>query len=148
MDPTGSGPLGPPVFPPEPSQALPCFAVPTGHEITAGGRKLVGSAQKWSRGGFLQHGSILLSLDSQLWRLATGLDPGTDLGAVGLEALAGKKIQAEDLVEALGAQFRARFGEAALPGVLSQEEAELAQALARKKYASASWNVGRQPPDL
>jgi lipoate-protein ligase A len=37
-----------------------CFASVSRHEIVAGGRKIVGSAQRRSGGAFLQHGSILL----------------------------------------------------------------------------------------
>jgi hypothetical protein len=36
-----------------------CFAGAGGHEMTVGGRKLVGSALRRGRRGFLQHGSIL-----------------------------------------------------------------------------------------
>ncbi len=36
-----------------------CFATAGRHEITVGGRKLIGSAQRWLAHGFLQHGSIL-----------------------------------------------------------------------------------------
>lgn len=131
----------------EPPQALPCFAVPTGHEITAGGKKLVGSAQKWSRSGFLQHGSILLALDSQLWRQATGLSPATELGAIGLDTLAGKESTRDDLVQALDGEFRKLFGEPGTSSSLSPEEAEMADILAEKKYTSASWNVRRETRD-
>lgn len=133
--------------PREPSQVLPCFAVPTGHEITAGGKKLVGSAQKWSRRGFLQHGSILLTIDSRLWRRATGLGREDQLQAVGLDTLAGKKIALGDLVEAIQEQFGQIFGETGRPSSLSHEEEETAKALAREKYASDSWNVSRQIGD-
>ena len=37
-----------------------CFREPAPGELTVGGRKLVGSAQRRRRGGLLQHGSILL----------------------------------------------------------------------------------------
>ncbi len=41
-----------------------CFASKTRHEITAGGRKIAGSAQRRLRGAALQHGSIVLSIDA------------------------------------------------------------------------------------
>ena len=40
-----------------------CFEVPSSYEITAGGRKLVGSAQARKREGVLQHGSLPLTGD-------------------------------------------------------------------------------------
>lgn len=38
----------------------PCLVSVSRHEITAGGRKIVGSAQRRARGAFIQHGSILV----------------------------------------------------------------------------------------
>lgn len=40
-----------------------CFAAVSAHEITVGGRKLVGSAQRRFRDAILQHGSIPLTVD-------------------------------------------------------------------------------------
>jgi lipoyl(octanoyl) transferase len=40
---------------------LPCFLSPNRHEIMAGGKKLVGSAQKRTAGAVLQHGSVPLT---------------------------------------------------------------------------------------
>jgi len=39
---------------------LPCFASTSKFEVTCGGKKLVGSAQRQTQNAFLQHGSILL----------------------------------------------------------------------------------------
>lgn len=46
-----------------------CFAEPNAGELVASGRKLVGSAQFRDRGGFVQHGSVLLDDDQA--RIAT-----------------------------------------------------------------------------
>lgn len=46
-----------------PLDAGPCFDLPAGGEVVAGGRKLVGSAQARLGGALLQHGSILLHDD-------------------------------------------------------------------------------------
>jgi len=40
-------------------QGFACFSAAGGHEITVGGRKLVGSALRRGRRAFLQHGSLL-----------------------------------------------------------------------------------------
>ncbi|MBF0171383.1 MAG: lipoate--protein ligase family protein [Nitrospinae bacterium] len=42
-----------------------CFSSRTRHEITVGGKKVVGSAQRRVRGGALQHGSVILSMDTK-----------------------------------------------------------------------------------
>jgi len=58
-----------------------CFASASRHEILAGGRKLVGSAQRRSGGAFLQHGSILLEGHAE--RLARLLRPNAAGGRTG-----------------------------------------------------------------
>ncbi len=47
---------------PSPMDA-PCFVSTSRYEITAGGRKLIGSAQRRLKRSFLQHGSILIDCD-------------------------------------------------------------------------------------
>jgi lipoate-protein ligase A len=42
-----------------------CFSVPSKSELLVGGRKICGSAQVRKRGGFLQHGSLLLAFDPE-----------------------------------------------------------------------------------
>ena len=53
-----------------------CFKASTGTEIEAAGLKLVGSAQRRTRWGFLQHGSIRLRDDSELYRKLFDTSPG------------------------------------------------------------------------
>ena len=53
-----------------------CFAAPLTDELCAGGRKLVGSAQRRAGGGVLQHGSIRMTPDPPLVRAAAGLGDG------------------------------------------------------------------------
>jgi len=85
------------------SPGFDCFARPAAHEICAGGRKLVGSAQRRSGAGFLQHGSLRLAPDPPRAVGAAGLEAGgstslRELGWCGsLDSLRGA------LAEALGA---------------------------------------------
>ena len=55
----------------EESYGAVCFDVASDYELTAGGRKIVGSAQARRGGALLQHGSILLDVDWDAW--ASGL---------------------------------------------------------------------------
>jgi lipoate-protein ligase A len=121
-------------------RGLACFAVRSGHEIEASGRKLVGIAQLWSRRGFLQHGSILLSLDRPLWREATrsGSD-GIDRTAVALDELIDSPPGFERLVDLLEAEFSRVFGVPPAEGGLRDPEAREAEFLARAKYRSSAW---------
>lgn len=94
---------------------LPCYAVATGHEITAGGRKLVAGAQRWRRGALLQHGSIPWTVDRTLTNIVVGLPPESPIGAVGLGELPplGEGPTApscEAVAVALDDSFRREFG--------------------------------------
>ncbi|NRA04268.1 MAG: lipoate--protein ligase family protein [Myxococcales bacterium] len=60
-----------------------CFKSATGTEIEAAGLKLVGSAQRRTRWGFLQHGSIRLRDDSELYRALFGTGPPPALPETG-----------------------------------------------------------------
>jgi len=73
-----------------------CFAAAGGHEITARGRKLVGSALRRSRHAFLQHGSLLVGPGhEQLPRYVAGSDPSTHEAAI--EDLRRRTITLEQL---------------------------------------------------
>ncbi len=61
--------------PPDPSHPS-CFAASTAADLVHGdGGKRIGSAQLWRRGVLLQHGSILLSPEADLWRHVLAEDP-------------------------------------------------------------------------
>jgi lipoate-protein ligase A len=127
---------------------LPCFAVPTGHEITSGGKKLVGSAQKWTHRGFLQHGSIILRLDRELWKKTTALARPSDLGAMSLEELTKRSVVASELAMSLRRSFEAQFRGPPSTGELSEQETEIARILAREKYGSDTWNLHHKAPEI
>ncbi len=54
-----------------------CFSGATGNEIDLDAAKLVGSAQRRTAWALLQHGSIRLSDDRDLYRQLTGSEPGS-----------------------------------------------------------------------
>ena len=58
-----------------------CFAISQQHEILSAGRKLVGSAQRRTVRGFLQHGSILMDFDLHLLRGALRGQTPTNLAS-------------------------------------------------------------------
>ena len=91
---------------------LPCLAVATGHEITAGGRKLVAGAQRWRRGAFLQHGSIPWTVNAELTNRVAGLPTCSPVAAVGLAEAAPEDCGRPALPEVAGAllgAFARRF---------------------------------------
>lgn len=98
---------------------LPCHAVATGHELSAGGRKLVSGAQRWRRGAFLQHGSIPWTVDRALTNALAGLPPDSPIEAVGLGELpprtAGEtRPSLEAVAGALELSFRRKLGNCVL----------------------------------
>lgn len=89
--------------------AAPCFAAPTRSELVAGGRKIMGSAQRRVGRSFLQHGSLLLG-DAHLdlaeflripptavteWRNRLRADTTT------VTHEAGRRVPLSELIEAL-----------------------------------------------
>jgi lipoate-protein ligase A len=136
IDPPASSPL------PRAPEHLPCLAVPTGHEITAGGKKLVASAMRFRRRGFLQHGSILWSIDRALWAELTRLETRAPLPAIGLHELDTPGFGEASLVEAISSAFAELFGAEASAAGLTLAESERASQLA-EKYASLTWTQDR-----
>lgn len=94
---------------PGPGGAAPPCLVSTGrHEITAGGRKIAGSAQRRTRRAFVQHGSILLGPGSE--RIVRYLrHPHGDLSA-SITTVAGETGLPADRA-AVGGALAESFGE-------------------------------------
>ena len=91
---------------PTPLDAGPCFQVAAGGEVTAGGRKLVGSAQVKMRNILLQHGSILVADDQGLLAgLGDGVACAVDRPAT-VESLLGRRPAEGELEGAVLSAFR------------------------------------------
>lgn len=72
-----------------------CMAVTAPGEITALGRKFVGSAQVRHNGKLLQHGVIVRRYDVELLqKLIPGAEPGVDLHTLGFANLQPEEVQA------------------------------------------------------
>lgn len=121
----------------KPPLALPCLAVPERHEITAGGRKLVASAQRRTTRGFLQHGSILFRVDEALWGRIAAPGGRSRLEAVGIADLISDLPAPSALSSALRWAFEQAFQGEAEPGELDEKERSLVSSL-RTGYATRS----------
>jgi len=120
-----------------------CFAASSGHEISAGGRKLAGSAQKREGDDFLQHGSILGSRHDDEFRslLRSSADSsGSDFGMTSLEELLGRRPAWPELAAALAEGFRKVLGVPLEEGAPTGEERKLAEKLEGNRYLSRTWN--------
>jgi lipoyl(octanoyl) transferase len=122
----------------EPALLVPCLALPGRHEIASGGRKIVAIAQRRGRGAFLQHGSILRSVDSGLWaRLEPRDRPGAPIRAVGIDELTAEPVPHSILLASLLESFQDLFGAAAERGELTPGERRTIPGL-RRKYRALS----------
>lgn len=146
----------PPWF--DPGLSKPCFASCSRYEITVGGKKLIGSAQRRFslRSGrernqsFIQHGSILTGEGQH--SLAEFL-PGehakdemrralknsvTDLGRI-----VKRRVEPGEMISALKRGFEKVFASRMEDSEVSQEELEVALSLKESKYLRDEWNLLR-----
>lgn len=104
-----------------------CFEKSVDLDLASGGRKIVGSAQRRSKGRFMMHGSIIIGTNDIVAttgsiKKSAGRDVG--YGEVAEAVLSG-------LSEVLDIRFT--------PGGLTLEEMEKARILADRKYKAAWW---------
>lgn len=122
-----------------------CFEVPSHYEITAGGRKLIGSAQTRRKDGLLQHGTLPLYGD--IARICDGLAYPDETArdhakttvrsrAITLADALGRPVDWDTAADALAWGFETAFGVSFEIGDLTEEEEQRAEHLATARYAS------------
>ena len=131
-----------------PAEADPdCYRAAGEYEITAGAKKLVGSAQITTRDAALQHGSIPLSTSyARIGRYLNGDGSaagraGPIPGATSVAAESGRHWSFDEAVQRLAAAARTDLG--AGPSVLSEAEVRLARELEESRYARRQWTCAR-----
>jgi lipoate-protein ligase A len=126
-----------------------CFDAPSAYEVTAGGKKLVGSAQVRRREAVLQHGSLPLQGDiARICRYLMVPSEGRRQAlrqelrarATSLELVLGQVVPLAQVVEALVRGFSEALNLHLEPGELSQHELALVQRFRREKYTAETWN--------
>lgn len=126
-----------------------CFSVPSRNELLVAGRKICGSAQIRTNGGFLQHGSLLMDFDPVRTasfllpvRTAGQLQKLKDSVAAIREEIA-NPVDEKEICTGLKKGFTAVLGKEIIEESLTSSEAELAGNLIQK-YADSRWNVNRK----
>lgn len=127
-----------------------CFDVPSHYEVTALGRKLVGSAQVRRRGVVLQHGALPLAGDVTRLADVLALDAGEKQAlraklaarAVTLEEASGRQVSFEEAAAALARGFAQALNLILEPGELSPGEQQKATELCRR-YRGDEWMFSR-----
>ncbi len=126
-----------------------CFEVPSNYEITARGKKLLGSAQVRKRGGVLQHGTLPLVGDIARICEALRFESDEERGRVRarvrqrattiLEVL-GREVSWEDAAAAMARGFAEALNLKLEASPLTARESEMAAKLREEKYAGEVWN--------
>lgn len=129
-----------------------CFDAASAYELTARGKKLVGSAQARRGGALLQHGSILLDIDWDAW--VSVFKYATEAGKqraysklpsrmTSLRHKLGREVSAAEVADALQAAFERGFSGGLESGNLTPDEDEAARRLAADKYGADEWTLRR-----
>lgn len=133
-----------------------CFEVPSAYEITAGGRKLIGSAQSRRAGYVLQHGSLPLYGD--ITRLIDVLELAPEAAAALRAELAERACTLAQALDVAGDSPRVQFAavcaamrqgfESTLaltfkPAPLTPGELRRASVLIREQFANDDWTNQR-----
>jgi lipoate-protein ligase A len=117
----------------------PCFSFPTPHEIEVRGKKIVGSAQKRDKVALLQHGSIPLAMDYDLYA------GGANFAAAMLQKSMTtwgdiSPCRPDELKDALVRGFRDFVKADLVQMAFSSGDLDRVAAL-REKYSSDAWNL-------
>ena len=120
-----------------------CFKAVSYGEITVEGRKIVGSAQKRYKNGFLQHGSILLSFNAGELCNALGCGDTASFRDIGAIKDYAPGISFNDLERSLKESFEETLGIKMIPDSPTEFEQNLAEELVLRKYSTKEWNFRR-----
>jgi lipoate-protein ligase A len=125
-----------------------CFEVPSSYEITAGEKKLVGSAQARRYMGVLQHGTLPLTGDVSQIVMALNFESEAErlraaarvaARATTISTVAGREVSWEEAAECLTTAFAQTLNLDLSLGDLTPGEADRAVQLLTEKYGSNSW---------
>lgn len=130
-----------------------CFEVPSNYEVTAAGKKLIGSAQVRRYDAVLQHGTLPLYGD--ITRICDALVFASDAArqvarqrvadrATTLQSALGQRIEWQTVADVIAEAFATEFDLHLEPASLGPEEAARAAELAHETYSSAAWTHRRQ----
>ncbi len=117
----------------------PCFSFPTPNEIEVGGKKIVGSAQKRDKTALLQHGSIPISMNYEIYSGGTGYSERALK-----RSMTTVSDESDILVGELVKNFFLSFEEFISDGIGKYNFSEDDQKEIKKleeKYASDIWNL-------
>ncbi len=136
----------------------PCFASNSRYEITVGGKKLIGSAQRrfsfrskeGRKNSFIQHGSILIGKGEHSLAEFLPEQSSAEMMKLSLEEkstnigkILKREVKPEEIVSALKIGFEKVFACRMKDSEVSKEELKSARILREKKYLTDEWNQQR-----
>jgi len=122
------------------------------NDIAAGGKKISGNAQTRRRGCLLQHGTVLLELETETMfsllkvpaeKLKGRLIEEVKARVTSLSGLLGRVVGYGEAARALRGGFAEAWEAELEEGGLNPHEAELAGRLAAERFSSPDWNNRR-----
>lgn len=134
----------------------PCFLSSSRYELTVGGKKVIGSAQRrfslrsaeQEEQSFIQHGSILtgkgkFNLADFLPDKSSSDRVKSDLSEMStdLQTELGRKISLDEMASSIEKGFEKTFGSPLEKSEVSESELRMAQSLSRDKYGKNEWNL-------
>jgi len=121
----------------------PCFSFPTPNEIEVNGKKIIGSAQKRDKQALLQHGSIPLTMNYDLY--AGGANSSAQFIKKSMTTWSDISTRSrQELTAALVESFTSFVGSDFCPLELNRDDQQPLAALT-EKYSSDEWNLAIQP---
>jgi len=120
-----------------------CFKSMSFGEITVNGKKIIGSAQKRYKNGFLQHGSLLLGFNADELRHALREIGPDDFSHIGSISECRSGISPDQLRRSLKEAFEKELNVKLVSDVPSKAELKAADRLVKTKYSTDEWNLGR-----
>ena len=116
-----------------------CLAGREAYDIVIDGRKIGGNAQRHTRSAMLQHGSIPLCIDRELFeplfRIPSGLPEAGSLKPFDIN------LPRHDILERIKKSFGETYSAELIEQNLSAEVKEFAHKLYNEKYFGKAWNV-------
>ena len=126
-----------------------CFDAPSWYEMVVAGKKVAGSAQTRQKGVILQHGAILIDLDTEkLLSVFKFKDEDSKERmrkkipekAVSINSLLEDGVSAEQCVPAFRAGFEKALAIRLAPYHLSESQLAEVKKIEEKRYANDEWN--------
>lgn len=130
-----------------------CFEEPSWYELVIDGKKAAGSAQTRQKGVILQHGSVPISMDTDV--LFDLFEYSSDKirqrakekfaeRAITIEEVLKREVPVEEVKDAFYEGFRSGLGIELQPFELTSEQLEEVQNLADTRYSTDAWTYKRE----